>query len=147
MPAFRIGGYFFEKWDGAPPQIPGQVVRNFTKPGANGTGQQILGIVGSTFESELTAWFGGGTQGFNFLNAKRAVVLYQRMRGIGPLSIVYGNINYAAMFRIGYTVDDATEIETRSNVRLMSSQVDYPYGASVRMRFRMTPHVLLPATR
>ena len=71
------------------------------------------------------------------------MALYQAMRGLGPLSVVYGNVNYTAMFGVGYSVDEVTEIHTRLNVRLISALLDYANGASVRVRFRMTPHALI----
>jgi hypothetical protein len=137
MSAHRIDVFNFEFWDGSPPVLTYEQGSSFTRPGADGVGQQTLGRWAEPFDATLTAWYASYTL------ALLAVPRMQAIVRIGPVRLWYNAIDYRTVFGHDYLVDAVEMINCQSVIRLLGPGINLAGGAELLVRFTMTPHYRL----
>lgn len=128
----QIGQYRFEFWRGSQPTHIREHVQSFTRAGTAGTAHRTLGKRAETFECELVSWHPSYTLA--------RVVAAQMGRLVGTTQdVIHEDVNLKAAFNLGYVIESVELAECRANVRLLGPGINYPGGAELVTRWRMTP--------
>lgn len=137
MSAYRVYTFDFEFWRGPAPGLTYEHGSTFTRPGADGVGQQRLGRWGDTFEVELVGWASSYRVALDVIPAMHAIVR------TGWVTVVYNDVNYASVYGHAYFVDRVEPVHCQKVLRLVGPNINSVNGAELTVRFTMTPHYLL----
>lgn len=131
--SFQIGGSSFATWDGQPPSLVQVATRPFTRPGVNGIAEQLLGTVGSPFSVQLTGHF------TTFALALAGYDAWCALSGTGPLTVVFGGIDFFATYGHKYSVVRVESVRSFTGL-LAGPGYAYINGGGYVANFELQPH-------
>lgn len=132
--AHSIGNLTFRFWRGTSPQLVQQQITSHTRPGADDVGKIKNGIYGQPFQSTLVEHFSSFAAGEVFIPN-----YFNLVDSLGPVAVVYNNINYQAVHGHLYYVDACQIVSHKAHPRLMGPNYDYIGGSEMIVQFTLTP--------
>jgi len=122
----------FEFWNGEQPPVIHEQVVSFTKPGANGVGQQKVGRHHPAIQSTLTSIWP------DYANAIAALAVYRQVPGSGLCDVVYNFVSWSA-FSIGFYVDAVELVECQRRPLWVGPDFTYYGAGELVTRWTLTP--------
>lgn len=137
MSKFRIHTFAFEFWEGPPPLLVQEQGSAFTRPGADGVGQQKLGKWCESFEATLTGWAA------SYGDALRAIPQLLGLVRVGHVRVIYNDVDYETVFQHRYFVDAVHPVNCQSVVRQYGPSINRTNAGELVVRFVLTPFSLV----
>lgn len=104
-----LGNFQFVGWHRADdpagaPELPREMTEIIQRPGVDGTGLLLLGSKGQPFQMRSAVDLQDGAQAVAVIDG------YRQMIGAGAFRLIWGSIDFYAVYTVGYLVLDVTTL-------------------------------------
>ena len=122
----------FEFWNGEPPPIIHEQIVNFTKPGADGVGEQKIGRHHRPIEAVLTSIWQ------DYATAMGALAAYRQVPGAGVCGITHNFLDWSA-YNIGFYIDAVEFVDCQARPLWQGPDFTYYGAGELVTRWTLTP--------
>ena len=132
---FRIGRFNFHLWQGQPPAVPFTQIDVKTRPGVDGIRAKRMGVWHSGQNVLVSAYMESFAQAVNF---QVSPIGYMSLPQVGPLLVIYNDINYWARYRLKYLAINPTVRQIQAG-DFCGPDFEYVNGARIDLALDLIP--------